>query len=54
MLYLVIHNSKCVQVYRAVSPEEMEIAAQGVVPDNTKSNNKWAANNFAEWAKART
>ena len=37
-----------------VSQEEMEIAAQGVVPDNTKRNNKWAANNFAEWAKART
>ena len=37
-----------------VSQEEIEIAAQGVVPDNTKCNNEWAANNFAEWAKART
>ena len=37
-----------------VSQEEMEIAAQGVVPDNTKSNNEWAANNFAKWAKAKT
>ena len=31
-----------------VSQEEMEVAAQGVVPDNTKCNNKWAANNFTE------
>ena len=36
-----------------VSQEEMEVAAQGVVPDNTKRNNEWAANNFAQWAKAR-
>ena len=31
-----------------VSQEEMEVVAQGVVPDNTKCNNKWAANNFTE------
>ena len=31
-----------------VSQEEMEVAAQGVVPDNTKRNNEWAANNFTE------
>ena len=27
-----------------VSQEEMEV--DGVVPDNTKCNNEWAANNF--------
>ena len=31
----------------------MKVSAQGVVPDNTKRNNEWAAINFAEWAKAR-
>ena len=36
-----------------VSQEEMEVAAQGVVSDNTKRNNEWAANNLAEWAKGR-
>ena len=31
----------------------MNEAVKRVLPQNTAGNNRWAANNFAEWIKAR-
>ena len=37
-----------------VSEYEVKLASKGVVPDNTKRNNEWAARNFADWSRARS
>ena len=42
-----------VERFKKASDEEVNAALKGVVPDNTTKNNKWAANNFADWVKAR-
>ena len=37
-----------------VGEYEVKLALKGVVPDNTKRNNEWAARNFADWSRARS
>ena len=36
-----------------VDEGDLETAAEGVMPTNTKKNNTWAARNFSEWAETR-
>ena len=39
---------------KPVEREDLSEAAKGVVPDNTKRRNSWAAKNLMEWAKSRS
>ena len=40
--------------FHTVDGCDLEVAAKGVVPDNTTKNNRWVANNFSQWKTSRS
>ena len=38
--------------FEKVDSSYLEVAAKGVVPENTIRNNRWVVNNFSEWKKS--
>ena len=42
-------SAKRVRRFHDTTEEELEVASKGIVPKNTKGNNRWALNNFEAW-----
>ena len=42
-------SAKRVRRFHDATEEELEVASKGIVPKNTKGNNRWALNNFEAW-----
>lgn len=40
--------------FQSIPDKDVQVAAKGVVPENTSRNNRWSMNNFSEWVKLRS